>query len=241
MLINNKFIYLSLPRCASTSFHATCLQLGISVDDYTNPLNSHLSNVDIKDKSIDWLADNMRHGHYSVSNLQRSYGTTLPIISVNRDRHDRFISLWKHCIDEMYRNNEIEVANFCSNLEYHQLLNFKSNEIYDRFLVNKVVERICKDNGLNNISNYAKWGIGTCITPYSTYHQHNPNIKWFDFTNLSEMEEWVSNILGLDFKLGNGNSSNTYKCKLELNDEFISKYNDIYDIYDNRPTTKKII
>lgn len=241
MLVDNKFIYLSLPRCASTSFHATCLQLGVRVKDYTDEKNKHLKNIDLTEKSIDWLADNMHHGHYSVSDLQESYGNKLPIISVYRNRHERFISLWKHCIDEMYRHDEQDVANLCSNMDCTQLFNFSTSDICDRSFINGVIERICSDNGLNNISKYARWGMSTCITPYSFYHQYNPNIIWFDFTNLGEMEKWISDILGIEFKLGRGNSSNTYDCKLELNDEFIKRYNSIYDFYDLQSTSKKII
>ena len=241
MLVDNKFIYLSLPRCASTAFHATCLQMGIDIRDYTDETNSHLSNINLKDKSIDWLADNMHHGHYSVSDLQQSYGNHLPIISVNRNRYERFISMWKHCIDEMYRNGELEVAELCSKLDCIQLFDFESNDIYNRSSINDLVERICLNNGLNSISKYARWGIATCLTPYSFYHQYNPNIIWFDFTNLNDMDKWVSDILGIDFKLGRGNSSNHYDCKLELNDLFIEKYNNIYDVYDIQPNVKKII
>ena len=241
MLVDNKFIYLSLPRCASTSFHATCLQMGIDIKDYSDEMNKHLLDINLKDKSIDWLADNMRHGHYSIYYLQQSYGKHLPIISVNRNRYERFISLWKHCIDEMYRNNEVEIANLCSKLDYTQILNFNSDEISNRISITKIVKRMCYDNGISNISDYALWGISTCITPYSFYHHHNPNIIWFDFTNLTKMEEWVSEKLGIDFKLGKGNSSNHYECKLKLTDTFVQKYNSIYDMYDLQSSLNKLI
>ena len=55
------------------------------------------------------------------------------------------------------------------------------------------------------------------------------------------MDKWVSDILNIDFKLGRGNSSNHYNCKLELNDSFIERYNSIYDVYDIQSNIKKII
>ena len=55
------------------------------------------------------------------------------------------------------------------------------------------------------------------ITPISEYHNHDPNIIWFDFDKLYELEEWVSNKLGKSFKLEKSNSSNHFKCQLLLN------------------------
>ena len=55
------------------------------------------------------------------------------------------------------------------------------------------------------------------------------------------MEEWVSNILNIDFKLEKINSSQHFECALQLDDYFIEKYNKIYDIYDFKKEHKTLI
>lgn len=241
MLVDNKFIYLSLPRCASTSFHATCLKMGIPTIDYTDKKNKHLENIDLSDKSVDWLADNMNHGHQPLYKLQEWYGKHHPIIGVKRDRHERFISIWKHIIDEMYRKGETEFADLCTTLDYKDILCFNSEDIYSPGSINSLVDEFCTKYGIPNASEYAKWSLSISFTPYSFYHQHNESIIWFDFNNLSEMEDWVSDKLNKSFKLEMGNSSKHYDCKLTMSDSFVERYNTIYDVYDYPIQTKKLI
>ena len=66
----------------------------------------------------------------------------------------------------------------------------------------------------------------------SVYHNNNPNIIWFDFANLKDLEDWVSSKTGKPFKLEIFGSSIDYKSNI-INDEyFLKKYNEIYDYYD---------
>jgi hypothetical protein len=55
------------------------------------------------------------------------------------------------------------------------------------------------------------------------------------------LEEWVSNKLGIEFKLEQSNSSKHFDSKLSLNEAFIKKYNEIYDIYDTPKVVKTLL
>jgi hypothetical protein len=241
VLVDNKFIYLSLPRCASTAFHVTCLKMGIPTLDFTDKKNTHLKDIDIKSKSVDWLADNMNHGHWPVYDLEEWYGKHLPIIAVNRNRHERFISIWQHIIDEMNRKGEIQFAKICSSLYYDDILFFDSKRISDKYNTNELVNEFCIRYGVDNPSTYAKWSLSIAFTPYSFYHYHYEKIIWFEFNELYKMEEWVSNKLNREFKLERGNSSKHYDCNLKISDSFIERYNSIYDVYDFPNYTKTLI
>jgi hypothetical protein len=46
MLIDKKFIFLSLPRCASTSFMITCLKNDILVEHFDSSKDNQLSKID---------------------------------------------------------------------------------------------------------------------------------------------------------------------------------------------------
>jgi hypothetical protein len=83
--------------------------------------------------------------------------------------------------------------------------------------------------------------INILISPTSDYHNNDNRIKWFDFNKLNELEVWVSNKLSIDFKLEQSNSSRHFDSNIKLNDEFINKYNLIYDIYDLPKTNKTLI
>ena len=57
------------------------------------------------------------------------------------------------------------------------------------------------------LTEITQWGIRKLnqgevliFKPKEWYHQNNPNIIWFDFNKLNELEEWVSNQLKKDFK-----------------------------------------
>jgi hypothetical protein len=58
---------------------------------------------------------------------------------------------------------------------------------------------------------------------------------------MDKLEDWVSDILGKPFKLESVNSSKHMECKIELNEDFIKKYNTIYDFYDLPKINKTLI
>jgi hypothetical protein len=60
-------------------------------------------------------------------------------------------------------------------------------------------------------------------------------------TKLEELELWVSEMLNLNFRLEKINTSKDTGCQLQLNEEYINKYNYIYDIYDLNQKNKKSI
>jgi hypothetical protein len=82
--------------------------------------------------------------------------------------------------------------------------------------------------------------IDILLAPTSHWHNNDTDIIWFDINNLSKLEEWVSNITNKPFKLKKLNSNNKIKCNLELNEEFIYYYNNVYDYYD-LPKNKKTL
>ena len=92
-----------------------------------------------------------------------------------------------------------------------------------------------------NLEQYIVNVIDLLITPSSYWHNNDPNVIWFDMKNLKVMEEWISNIIQKPFLLKNVNSSKHMESKLELNSDFIEKYNSIYDFYDLPKLIKTLI
>jgi hypothetical protein len=242
MLIDNKFIALSLPRCASTSLYITCLRNNISVEHYDESFYKTWSgNIDMN-LSNEELADIIVHGHDKITDLYKKFGYGYDVIGIRRNRYDRFISLWKHVVDLANSANSPLLNVKLENLKLDDILFYTNDDLVSEKKREEVVNEFINRNGIRPYMNdIVKTIIYILITPISEYHNHDPNIIWFDFDKLYELEEWVSNKLGKPFKLEKSNSSNHFKSNLILNDEFITRYNDIYDYYDIKKTAFTLI
>jgi hypothetical protein len=244
MLIDNKFFYISLPRCASTAFQLSCIKNDIKIQHARDFIDKIIS---LTDKSMDILnlKEYIPHYHESCSELFNKFGNNYEIISVKRDRHMRFISCWEHVIHELEIKKEYDIANILKNLDENDVLHYTSNDILDDDSMNQMVTSFIKKYSIELKSDFAKKYLPIMLdiqfNATSEWHEHNPNIIWFDFDKLYELEEWVSNKLEKPFKLERLNSSKHIECNLKLTDNFIKKYNKIYDSYDFRKEKKTLI
>jgi len=245
MLVENKFLFISLPRCASTSFYISCLRSGFKiehndqsiVDTYPTPINLTLSNEE--------LADNMVHLHERLDSLLSKFGNGYDIITIKRNRHERFVSLWKHIIDmvEMeQRKYPIELANILKKLNVDDILFFKDLDLISPSSQMSLIKEFAKRNGIEKyIDDYMENMLLILFRPLSNWHNNNQKIKWFEFGNFTELEDWVSNKTGKPFKMGKSNGSQHFECELKLNNDFIVRYNHIYDYYDIQKNNKTLI
>ena len=248
MLVENKFIYLSLPRCASTSFLITCLRNNINFEHFDNFLINNMESTIDLNLDNEKLADQLLHGHEKITDLKNKFGNDIPIVGIRRNRHERFLSLWKHFVDltkNLTHLYDSEVSNILSKLDINDILFYRSEDLVKLDKV-EVIDTFIKKNGLSNYindNNYVHFKTITFITinPLSYYHNNDPNIIWFEYDNLNEFELWVSDTLNKPFKLEKSNSSRRYHTELESSSNFIEKYNEIYDYFDLPKTQKSLI
>jgi hypothetical protein len=240
MLVDNKFIFLSLPRSASTSFYITCLKKGIKVQHYNTIVGLDKVEIDISNDN-EYIADNLMHAHERLTSLEKKFGSGYDIISVKRDKYERFISLWKHVIDETYRLGEYDTFDRFSKFDVNDILFYNSEDLVNMKDKVNIIKKIVKADRFEDIHPHVLTMVNILITPTSQYHNNDQRVKWFDFNKLDELEVWVSNKLGVDFKLEYSNSSKHFDCNLKLDEIFITKYNNIYDIYDIPKINKTLI
>jgi hypothetical protein len=233
MLVDNKFISLMIPRCATTSFLHTCQVNKIQTDDvrvygYTNLYEPEIGG---------------RHFHESIQTLQEKFGYNYPVIGVKRDKISSFVSLWKQTLKMFHEVKEIDLYNKLIKLTYDDILFFNENDynlIISEDLIDCAIE-FCKRNDIEIKPEY----LGKFILlyrPKEWYHRNNPNIIWFDFNKLNELEIWVSNQLNKEFKLVNINSSIHLECNLINDDTFKNKFNILYGLkYEQFKNKKSII
>jgi len=243
MLIDKKFIFISLPRCASTSFMITCLKNKIPIEHFNSNLDNQLIKINEWEKmNNEELADSLVHAHEPLYILQEKFGINNQIISIRRNNYDRFLSLWKHIIDELYRKNKFDIADKFSKLTTNDMFdNITSNDIYNLENRSKVIDNFLTKLKISKKESYTKNMLDILFTPVVELTNSNPNIIWFDIDNLVELENWVSKKLNKDFKMEKINSSKQFECVIEINDNFKEKYDNLYKEFEQRKINKTLL
>jgi hypothetical protein len=242
MLIENKFLFISLPRCASTSFYISCLRSGLDIKHVDQRfLNRYNDRIDL---SLDneSLADRLVHLHESIYDLKNHFGKNYECIAIQRNRHERFISVWKHLIDMINMDYGKKYSDILCELNANDILFYKNIDIIHKNSLYIMIDEFIKQIGLNEIYNeYIRNMFEIVFVPISHWHNNDTTIQWFEFGKFNELEEWVSDKIGKPFKMEKSNGSQYFDCNLKMNDEFITLYNSIYDKYDIIKSNKTLI
>jgi len=253
VLVENKFIYLSLPRRSSTSFHYSCILHNFDIKTIDSSWGIENSKIDFTSINDFDIMNFIVHGHEPINQLQKKFGNNYPIIAVNRDRYAIFYSLLKHVIFDLKRAGFDKISEHFSKLSIDKFFFWNTDDLLSKTTRWEKINSYLYDNNLINNANiipkslsihseeYVINVIDILITPASYWHNNNKNIIWFDINNLSKMENWISDITKKEFKIKNVNSSKHIKCNIKLNDSFIKKYDEIYNYYDLPKSTQTIL
>ena len=243
MLVDNKFIFISLPRCASTSFMISCLTQSITIQHHNQNIDNQYTNIDNKNlMDIEQLADRLTHLHEPLYLLQEKFGDKHEIISIRRNKYERFLSLWKHIIDELFRIKKTDIADV--------FLKLTINDVFNGVTSNDIVNTDNRYTFINNFLDKLKISknegylinmLDILYTPILEWTNGDQNIIWFDFDNINELENWVSKKIGKDFKMVKTNSSQHFNCNIKINNEFKEKYDNIYNVFENRKLDKTLL
>lgn len=226
MLVDNKFYFISLPRCASTSFMISCLKQGIKINHFNSKLDNQ-PQVDLITMSNEEIADNLTHSHESIISLEKKFGKGYDIISIKRDKYDQFVSLWKHILDEVHRV-DMDNYNIFKELNEDDVLFYTSNDITNIEDVDRIFYEFMKRLNIKSWHPYTENVFKILYPPISQFHENYENIIWFDIKNLNELEKWVSNKLNRPFKLEKLNSSQHFDSALKNTENFRKLYDNIY-------------
>ena len=243
MLVENKFIYISIPRCASTAFMASCVKQNLNINHLYNHFNIENQikswNIDINKVDYNNFEKFFDHSHEPLTGLRTKFGHSYDVISVRRNKYERFVSMWTYILKILYLVKDTDTFNKCFSLSLDEILFYKTHDLQTAESIDEQIEIFSKKHILRLEGK--KKVFKTLITPSSRYHEHDPNIIWFDFNELYKLEEWVSNKLDIDFKLLNANTSQNFQSNLILNDKFKEKYDSIYLPYDEIKSVKTLV
>ena len=234
MLVDNKFIIIQIPRCATTSFLHTCQVNNIPAEYINSHGRPNLYNFKI---------GKGERFHEDIFNLQERFGYEYPVIAIKRDKISSFISLWKQMLKMFLEWNEVDLYNKLAKLTYEDIL-FFSEDDYNLLNVDdqiNLANEFCKRHKIENKDRSLSWLV-QIYKPKEWYHRNNPNVIWFDYNRLNELEDWVSEKLNREFKLVKINSSVDTKCNLVDSEEFRNKFNQLYtQKYETFKKSKSII
>lgn len=241
MLVDKKFYYISLPRCGSTSFHFTCLRQRIPIQTLSEDIDLQYQSIDINNLTNEELAAKYVHRHEPLITLQENFGDNFPIIAVRRDRHETFISFWKHVVEHVKLEYEQNLYEKFSKFTIDDIFFFDPLTFLVRYSrVQELATEFLKRNNIEFREHLLNL-INVLYTPKSVWHGNHRDIIWFDFNKLNEMEDWVSSKLERPFRLENFNTSQHIESNVKLDNYFKNKYNSIYDIHDIRKSNKTLV
>jgi hypothetical protein len=237
MLIDNKFIFISLPRCASTSFHISCVRHNLNIKFAKDSENNQYYDITLSNED---LIKSINHLHERIYELDISFGSGYDIISIKRNRHERFLSLWKFVVksSKIYGDN---VYNTINSLDIEDILWFDYTKLHKNRINLTIDLFLIKHNLIDKVDDYFKKLLFILWQPTSLWHNNDSRILWFDFDELNKLEDWVSDKLNQKFILENSNSSKNINTDMYLNDKFITLYNSMYDRYDLQKNNKTFI
>jgi hypothetical protein len=237
MLVDNKFIFISLPRCASTSFHLTCVRNNLNIKFAKSSENNQYYDLSLSNED---LIKSVTHLHERIYELDIIFDNEYDIISVKRDRHDRFISLWKFIIKKSKIYGD-DVYQIIKSLTIEDILWFDVSELDKTKIENTIDLFLIKHNLNNKVNSYFKNLLFILWQPTSFWHNNDKRIIWFDFNKIYELEEWVSNKINKPFKLMHTNTAKNFETNVIINDKFIEVYNDKYDRFDLQKNNKTLL
>jgi hypothetical protein len=219
MLVGNKFLFLKIPRTATTAFERSCFLANIEVKYPTDKILSQ--------KRAANGQESLRHSHETVSKLREVFGDSYPVVAVRRDDLERFISAWKFFIREL-ETVDMKAASILREVDNTAFIQAWIKELgYSAELVE--LEKLTSFT-TSLIGYPVKYSanlfyiLSATMSGPSRWHQNDLNIKYFDFKNLSELEKYVKETVDPSFEFIISNHTKFQTTKLTPTDDLKEFY-----------------
>lgn len=234
MIINDKVVFIPIPKNASWSVEDTCIQYGLDLK-YPNKLWENSINLETKDPQ--------KHMHTTINNIIDYFGVNFEFVCIVRNSTDRFISAWKYFVGAMVNEVNNELGEKIKNVGNDFLINFfKENyltfhNVYNsletrKTLLKKLVDElgISKEYQIDDefLKRYSMH-IFTFVSQYQWIQNDKVKVIEFNFDNMNEFEEYISKKFDINFKLIHRNQNKLDWCAVTKTPElieFVEKYID---------------
>lgn len=219
MLVDNKFLFLKIPRTATVAFERSCFLAGLSVKYPTDNI--------LAQRQADKGIEPRRHAHERISKLREHFGYDYPVVAIDRDPLDRFLSAWKYVIKFISENNP-EASQILAKVDTNSFIDAWKSEIgFSSNLqdIDKCARFFSKliPGGLPYSKN--TYMIFTSVmTGPSRWHENDPSILYFKMKEIPVLEQYVREITGKPFEFIITNHTKTINTDFLLNDSFREFY-----------------
>ena len=234
MVINDKVVFIPIPKNASWSMEHTCVEYGFDLKYPSKIWENYLKSED---------ASTQKHLHSTLSDLIERFGTNFEFICIIRDSTDRFISAWKYFIEAMVLSINDTLGEKIKNVGNDFVMDFiKQNHLEFRKAYNSLESRqslliklvdelgISKEYHIDKgfVERYSVH-IFSFVSQYQWITNDKVDVKKFNFNKLTDLEEYLSKKLDVEFKLIHKNKSELDYCAVTRTPElveFVDKYID---------------
>ena len=226
MLVEDSFIFLPIPRCATVSFESSLLEQGFKVKYYGN---------DLVNRRIDKGQFPIFHSHHTITDLRKlkpevNQLREIECVSIYREPVDRFISAWKYVLKNIKDVDEnsyvtlkdIDNESFIKRMDsiISTPFDLSKYSTFDKFLGPFIGYDITNDPKFNN----SRRVFEAVLTPPSRWHENDVTIRYFDIKHLESLEKYVKEMTNKDFKMNRVNDTHDIETSLVLNDDLKDFY-----------------
>ncbi len=211
MLVDNKFLFLKIPRTATVAFERSCFLAGLSI-------NYPADNI-LAQRQADKGIEPRRHAHQTISKLREHFGDNYPVIAIERDPLERFLSAWKYVI-QFISEEHLEASKALSQIGTSSFIDAWQSEIGYNFNLQDI------DKCSNFFKKLIKGGIPYSKNTYMIFtsvmtspvrwHENDPSILYFKMKENKVLEEYVREVTGKPFEFIITNHTKTIDTKLTI-------------------------
>jgi len=269
MLVENKFLFISLPRGASTAFEESCIlhRFDIKHADshydfiYENDkvyqykihpptLNDRFINKKRTEEKIEIDTNKfgkeniIYHPHERLIHLLTNFGYDYPIIAIKRNKFHRFVSQFSKVLELLYQQKDFISYDILSKINSKELFCFDPKLILEEKY--ETIAQIVIDTLKLNKNNLFLIGILQLLfKPMSYWHGNNDKIIWFNLEHndsMQDLQNWVSDITKKNFTLHKSNEiKKPIVQTIKVNKEFRWLFDNYYTQTENQKNIKTII
>ena len=211
MLVDNKFLFLKIPRTATVAFERSCFLAGLSI-------NYPADNI-LAQRQADKGLEPRRHAHQTISKLREHFGYNYPVIAIERSPLERFLSAWKYVI-KFVSEEHPEAAKALSKVDNKSFIDAWQTEIGYNFNLQDI------DKCSNFFKKVIKGGIPYSKNTYMIFtsvmtspvrwHENDPTILYFSIKDNLKLEQYVRDLTGKPFEFIITNHTKTINTNLYI-------------------------
>lgn len=268
MLVENKFLFISLPRGASTAFEEACILHRFDIKHANSYYDFIYENDKVYQHKIHFpiphqtIIENRRsnkfeidtnkfgkeniiyHPHERLIHLLNNFGYDYPIVAIKRNKFHRFVSQFSKVLELLYQQKDFISYDILSKINSKELFCFDPKLILEE-KYETIAQIVIDALKLNKNNLFLINILQLLFKPMSYWHGNNDKIIWFtleDNESMHDLQNWVSDITKKNFTLHKSNEiKKSIVHTIKVNNEFRWLFDNYYTQTENQKNINTII